>query len=155
MDPHCETLINEKIRCRRCNIDFLYLNLKDKKLQCNNKSCNFSTKADNIIWNCQICDKSFHSTLKIYNPLEALEIMDVIKMTLLLKKKAHPNKVFCCKDFVNLNTTNFYHKKECKGLLYFGEYDSKDIIVCEKCKAINLLNKFIWTCPHCENRFNE
>jgi len=38
-------------------------------------------------------------------------------------------------------------------LLYFGEYNSKTIIVCEKCKAINFLAKFIWTCPLCGVRF--
>ena len=40
-------------------------------------------------------------------------------------------------------------------MLYFGQYNSKTIIICEKCKAINFLEKFIWTCPLCGVRFKD
>ena len=132
--------------------NFLYLNTKSNRLQCKNKSCNFNETPYNIEWNCNVCNKSFYSNVKIYNPVEVQQIKDIIKLSLLLKKKAHPTNVSCCKN-IDVLTQNFYHKKECKGLLYFGEYNSKTIIVCEKCKAINFLAKFIWTCPLCGVRF--
>jgi hypothetical protein len=90
----------------------------------------------------------------VYNPVEIQQIKDTIKLTLLLKKRAHPTKVTCCKN-INVLTELFFHKKECNGLLYFGEYNNKTIIVCDKCKAINFLLKFIWTCPICGTRFKD
>ena len=150
--PHCDCLVNEKIKCKKCKYNFLYLNTKSNRLQCKNKSCNFNETPYNIEWNCNVCNKSFYSNVKIYNPVEVQQIKDIIKLSLLLKKKAHPTNISCCKN-IDVLTQNFFHKKECKGLLYFGEYNSKTIIVCEKCKAINFLAKFIWTCPLCGVRF--
>ena len=51
--------------------------------------------------------------------------------------------------------SNFYHKKDCEGILYVGELNHKIIIVCEKCKAINFYERFIWTCPSCGVRFRD
>ena len=152
--PHCDTLVNERIKCKKCKNNFLYLNLKLNKLLCKNKSCTYNEIPYNIKWNCYICNESFYSNVKIYNPVEVQQIKDIIKLTLLLKKRAHPSKINCCKN-IDLSTQNFYHKKECQGLLYLGEYNSKIIIVCEKCKAINFLIKFIWTCPLCGIRFKD
>ena len=152
--PHCESLVNEKIKCKKCKYNFLYLNTKSNRLQCKNKSCNFNETPYNIEWNCYVCNKSFYSNVKIYNPVEVQQIKDVIKLSLILKKKAHPTNISCCKN-IDVLTQNFFHKKECNGLLYFGEYNSKTIIVCEKCKAINFLAKFIWTCPLCGVRFRD
>ena len=151
---HCDTLVNEKIKCKKCKNNFLYLNMKLNRLQCKNKSCTYNEIPYNIEWNCYICNKPFYSNVKIYNPVEVQQIKDIIKFTLLLKKKAHPTKISCCKN-IDVLTQNFFHKKECQGLLYFGEYNSKIIIVCEKCKAINFLIKFIWTCPICGIRFKD
>ena len=152
--PHCDTLVNEKIRCIKCKDNFLYLNLKLHKLQCKNKSCTYNESPYNIESICNICNQSFYSNVIIYNPVEVQQIKDIIKLTLLLKKKAHPTKVSCCKD-IDVLTQSFFHKKDCKGLLYFGEYNSNIIIVCEKCKAINFLIRFIWTCPSCGIRFKD
>ena len=151
---HCDTLVNEKIKCKKCKNNFLYLNMKLNRLQCKNKSCTYNEIPYNIEWNCYICNKPFYSNVKIYNPVEVQQIKDIIKFTLLLKKKAHPTKISCCKN-IDVLTQNFFHKKECQGLLYFGEYNSRIIIVCEKCKAINFLIKFIWTCPICGIRFKD
>ena len=153
-NPHCDTLVNEKIKCTKCKYNFLYLNMKSNRLQCKNKSCNYNEIPYNIEWNCYLCNNTFYSNVKVYNPIEVQEIKDIIKLTLLLKKKAHPTSISCCKD-IDVETQDFFHKKECKGLLYFGEYNTKIIIVCEKCKAINFLVKFIWTCPLCGIRFKD
>ena len=152
--PHCETLVNEKIKCNKCNDNCLYLNMKLKRIQCHNKSCTYNEVPHDIEWICNMCNKNFYSNVKVYNPVEVQQIKDIIKLTLLLKKKAHPNKVTCCKDINVLNQV-FFHKKECKGILYFGEYNNKTIIVCDKCRAINFLIKFIWTCPICGTRFKD
>ena len=66
-------------------------------------------------------------------------IKKIIQQTLLIKHKAHPSKVPCCK--LNIFFTDFNHKKDCDGVLYVGELNRKVIIVCEKCKAINFYNK--------------
>ena len=152
--PHCETLVNEKIKCFKCKDNCLYLNMKLNRLQCHNKSCTYNEVPYNIQWTCNICNNNFYSNVKIYNPVEIQQVKDIIKLTLLLKKRAHPTKVTCCKN-INVLTEDFFHKKECNGLLYFGEYNSKTIIVCDKCKAINFLVKFIWTCPLCGTRFKD
>ena len=152
--PHCETLVNEKIKCSKCKDNCLYLNMKSNRLQCHNKSCTYNEIPNNIEWACSLCKKIFKSDVKVYNPVEIQQIKDIIKLTLLLKKKAHPTKITCCKN-INVLTENFFHKKECNGLLYFGEYNNKTIIVCDRCKAINFLIKFIWTCPICGTRFKD
>ena len=152
--PHCETLVNEKIHCMKCKDNFLYLNMKNNMLQCQNRSCNFSINANLIETICTICNKNFKTNCKIYNPIEVLQIKEAIKIILLIKKKAYPNSIPCCKD-LDIKNTDFFHKKDCKGKLYIGELNQKNIIVCEKCKAINNFNKFFWTCPKCENRFKD
>ena len=152
--PHCETLVNEKIKCNKCKDNCLYLNMKLNKLQCNNKSCSYNETLHNIEWICNICNKIFYSNVKVYNPVEVQLIKEAIKLTLLVRKKAHPIKVSCCKN-INVLTENFFHKKECKGLLYLGDFNNKAIVVCDKCKAINFLVKFIWTCPKCGSRFKD
>ena len=152
--PHCETLVNEKIKCSKCKENFLYLNLKLNRLQCHNKGCTFNEVPHNLEWSCYVCNKVFCSNVKVYNPVEVQQIKDIIKLTLLIRKKAHPSRVTCCKN-LNVLSEDFYHKRECKGLLYFGEYKKRIIIVCDKCKAINFESKFIWTCPQCESRFKD
>ena len=152
--PHCETLANEKIHCMKCKDNFLYLNMKTNMLQCLNRSCNYSINANDVETICTICNKNFITNCKIFNPIEVLQIKDEIKITLLIKKKAYPSAVPCCQD-LDIKTIDFFHKKDCKGKLYIGELNHKNIIVCEKCKAINNLNKFFWTCPKCENRFKD
>lgn len=149
---HCEQIINEKMKCIKCR-ELLYLNLKTKMLQCINSKCNFTSKPLSIVWTCAICKVDFRSEAIVYNPLEIKFIKKVIKQTLLIKHKAHPNKISCCK--LNIFFTDFNHKKECSGILYRGDLNGKMIIVCEKCKAINYYERFIWSCPKCEKRFRD
>ena len=90
--------------------------MKSNRLQCKNKSCTYNEIPYNIEWNCYICNKSFYSNVKIYNPVEVQQIKDIIKLTLLLKKKAHPTKLSCCKN-VDVLTQNFFHKNLIFALL--------------------------------------
>ena len=147
---HCPQLINNKMSCIKCKSPF-YLNMKTGMLNCVNKDCQFVSKPKRILWTCNNCKKDFTSDAIVYNPLDVEIIQKVIKQTLLLKHRAHPNKIPCCK--LNIFFTEFYHKKSCKGTLYLGEINDELIIVCEKCHAINYYARFIWTCPKCQTKF--
>ena len=153
--PHCKSLFNKKIKCPKCtNNNNLYLNLNTNKLCCLNKKCNFICNPDNSIWNCDICNALFRTNIKLFNPLEIQNVKDAIKLSLLIKKKAHPIRMICCGD-INVYNSVFYHNKKCNGILYLGELDKNSIIICQKCKAINYFDNFIWTCPSCGKRFKE
>jgi len=149
---HCEQIIHDKMKCQKCNKN-LYLNMKNGNLECLDKKCKFSSLPRNIIWKCISCKEEFKSDAIVYNPLEIEFIKKVIKQTLLTKQRAHPNRMPCCK--LNVFFTDFYHKKDCNGVLYVGELNQKLIIVCIKCKAINFYDKFIWTCPKCGTKFRD
>ena len=105
-------------------------------------------------WNCNICSKQFESDIIVYNKSEVNYIKKVINYGLLLKRLARPVKLPCCKN-IDIKTTSFYHKKDCKGIIYFAVFHKKLIIICEKCKAVNNFGKFIWTCPGCSLRFKD
>jgi len=147
---HCGNLINETMKCIKCK-NILYLNLKENRLICLNKKCNFSSRPQSIIWNCAVCKKEFKSDAKIYNPLEMQMMKRSIKLALIFKKLVYPTELLCCK--ANPKELLFFHKEECKGQLYEGYYNNKEIIVCSKCHAMNFFEKFIWTCPLCKKRF--
>ena len=149
---HCKQISKEKIKCIKCR-ELLYINLKTNMLICQNKNCNFSTKPDQILWTCSICNQDFKSGAMPYNPLDLEVIKKIIRQTLYLKQYAHPNKVPCCK--LNVFFTEFYHKKKCEGVLYTGELNQEVIIVCERCHAVNFYERFIWTCPRCGNKFRD
>ena len=149
---HCEKVINEKMKCIKCNCT-LYLNLKTKILVCLNVRCNFKSKPDKILWTCSVCKSNFRSDAIVYNPLENEYLKKIIRQTLYIKRRAHPNKVPCCK--LNIYFTNFPHKNDCKGTLYFGELNNNIIVVCERCKSFNFYDRFIWTCPKCGFHFKD
>ena len=129
------------------------LNMSTGKLCCSNKNCNFIVNPMKILWSCISCGKEFKSKAIPYNPLEITLIKKVIRQTLLLKHRAHPNKLPCCD--LNVYFTDFYHKKICRVILFEGELNDKMIIVCEKFKAINFHERFLWTCPKCGKKFRD
>ena len=148
---HCPQLINEKMKCINCH-EYFYLNMKNGLLTCLNKKCAFISKPNRILWTCCTCKKEFKSGAIPYNPLDIHAIKKLIVQTLILKHKAHPKKMDCgCK--LNVFFTDFFHNKKCKGILYQSELDDNTIIVCDKCKMITYIDRFIWTCPKCEKKF--
>ena len=147
---HCHQLIKNKMLCNKCSSPF-FLNIKTGFLNCINKKCKFISAPKNILWNCNICKKDFYSDAIIYNPLEKEIFQLLINKILLLKNKAHPYYIPCCN--INVNSTEFYHKDDCNGILYLGKINDDTIIVCEKCHAINFYERFIWTCPKCHTKF--
>ena len=147
---HCRQLINEKMKCIKCDEPF-YVNMKTGLLMCLNKKCEFISKPTRILWTCSICKAEFKSAAIPYNPLDVIVTKKLVSQTLLLKHKAHPDEMPCCK--INVFFTDFYHKLTCDGILYESELDDSKVIVCEKCKAINFYDRFNWTCPKCRKRF--
>ena len=93
---HCQTFINEKMKCIKCHEHF-YLNMKTGLLMCLNKKCEFVSKPKRILWQCSVCKADFISGAIPYNPLDAEVTRRLISQTILLKHKAHPKKMPCCK----------------------------------------------------------
>ena len=149
---HCPQIINEKMKCIKCK-ELFYLDMKNGMLKCLNKRCAFTSKPSSISWICSFCQEEFKSNAIPYNPLYVQIIKKIIRQTLLLKHRAHPNKIPCCK--LNAFFTEFFHNKTCRGILYEGELNDNMIVVCDKCQAINLYERFIWTCPQCLKKFKD
>ena len=149
---HCGgTLTDQIMKCIKCKKE-LYLNLLTNRLICLNKNCNFESKPQSILWKCIFCSKEFRSKAKAYNPLELQIIKRAINYTLLMKLKASPLILPCCKK--DTKDLIFYHKEECKGILYKGYLKGKEILVCKKCHAMNFIDKFNWICPLCGKKFH-
>ena len=149
---HCGGVLTDHImKCIKCKKE-LYLNLLTNKLICLNKNCNFEAKSQSILWKCIFCSKEFRSKAKVYNPLEFQVIKKAINFTLLMKLKASPLFLPCCKK--EINDLIFYHKEECKGILFKGYLKGKEILVCKKCHAMNFIDKFNWICPLCGKKFH-
>ena len=149
---HCPIIINEKMKCIQCK-EYFYINMETGMLTCLNKNCKYETQPNKITWTCKECQKDFKSNAIPYNPLEIKMVTNTVRQTLLLKHRAHPNNLPCCK--LNVFFVEFFHKKICRGVLYEGELNNKMIIVCDKCHAINYYEGFIWTCPKCLRKFKD
>ena len=149
---HCFILKNEIMRCLNCH-EYLYIMKPNNKLVCLDKNCHFSTRPDRIMWNCSKCGVEFLSPAQVYDEDLFNEFNQDIKYALLNKQKAKPAKtLYCCGQF--LSDVTFFHNNNCDGLLYLGNFNNKDIIVCEKCEYSNYLSDFIWTCPICKNEIS-
>jgi len=161
LTPHCDSFVNRAIPCEYCK-EKLYIFVKEKKLKCLNSKCNKIIDLNNkneLQWKCYKCSKPFKSGVKIYNPSENFILTKILKKALLIKTRAYPQYISCCK--LDLPSTTFYHKKDCKGILYLCNIENyylknkKWVIICEKCHAINNYKNFIWTCPKCGKRSKE
>ena len=151
ISPHCELIANDKISCTKCK-NIFYYDINENVLKCNNPSCKYKIKSANVNWKCNLCSNYFKSDIKIFNNFELLYIKKIVGIALLVKEKGHPGILPCCKNLEE-NDLEFKHKKDCKGALYFWLLNHKLIVICQKCKAINFFNRFIWTCPNCGLHF--
>ena len=149
--PHCDSIVNDKIPCIKCK-NPLYYNFKDNMVECKNIGCNYKTRPNYANWKCNVCNSYFKSEIKLYNHFDLLYLKRIYGIALLIKQKAHPGVLPCCQDLDEKNMI-FKHKKDCSGILYFWILNTKIIVICEKCKAINYFNRFIWTCPNCGLHF--
>ena len=154
--PHCETFVNEELICDKCK-NKLYIDIQNNKLKCGNAKCDYCISIENnnkINFKCKICENNFSTNVKIYNPIEVVHFKTIIDKALLYRRKAYPGKLSCCSK-IKEKKTDFYHKKDCKGKIYFAECNHKVLIVCSKCRAVNQYSKFIWTCPECGIHFRD
>ena len=149
--PHCDSIVNEKIPCIKCKKP-LYYNIRDNMIECKNFKCKYKIKPNLGNWKCNVCSNYFKSEIKFYNHFDLLYLKRIYGIALLIKQKAHPGVLPCCQDLDEKNLI-FTHKKDCDGILYFWVFNKKIIVICEKCKAINYFNRFIWTCPNCGLHF--
>ena len=149
---HCgRILMDQVMKCVKCNSE-LYINILTNKLICLNKKCNFESKPMSILWKCIYCSVEFRSKAKIFNKTEIKIIKKAIYCTLLKKINAFPTSLPCCKK--DPQKQIFYHKEECNGILYKGFLLGKEIVVCNKCHALNYVDKFNWICPLCNKKIH-
>jgi hypothetical protein len=147
---HCTTMKSERMRCIKCK-EIFYYDVKEDKLIC--LGCKFKIAPLEIYWKCVVCSSEFNTGARPYNPMEYKFCKQAIRQALFLKQRAQPYNVPCCN--VPIYSTIFFHKSECRGELYQGEYDKKTIVVCSKCKTMNFYELFLWTCPKCFKRFKQ
>ena len=145
---HCHLIINQQIGCINNCKGKLFLDIKKNILIC--KECNFSSKPYDIIWTCMKCKQDFHSNAKIYNPYIYKPLSLAIKKSLLNKNLALPKIIPC-----NHNIKEFYHKKDCNGIVYNSVYNGRKMVLCSKCKSMMKYEKFIFECPICNLRFRD
>ena len=148
---HCNAVINDVMKCFKCK-NCLYINVYNLKLCC--LKCNFEIEQNRIKWKCIICNEDFQSDAKVYNPLEFKNMKIAVKQAIYEGIKAKPDVVPCC-DMTKeeIEKANFYHKKDCNGILYQGILDNNKIIVCSKCHKLYYFEHHFWTCPICKERF--
>jgi hypothetical protein len=146
---HCPSLTNEKMKCIKCK-DFIFFNLSENILIC--KSCGFKIEPTQIIWSCVFCKSAFRSKAKFHNDHELKDLKDRLCKIIEEGNLARPEGLACECNF-ELNKTKFFHKRECQGLLYKGDYLEKVVIVCAECKTTNYSEYYLWTCPVCFKRF--
>ena len=147
---HCNAVINDKMKCQKCNEDLYFLSCK--KVLC--KSCNKELNPLDIKYKCVVCKEQFSSEAKVFNPLEYKALKICIKETIILKIKAKPKNIGCgCQ--LDKNKTKFIHRLYCKGELFLGELNSKKVVVCNKCDSLGLYDNYTWTCPICFKRFKD
>ena len=147
---HCGgTLQDQVMKCIKCKKE-LYINLTTNKLFC--KNCKFESKPNSILWKCYFCSQEFRSKVKVYNPIEFDNMKKAINNALIMKIKANSKILPCCKK--DTKGLTFYHKEECKGILYKGFLIGKEILVCKICHAMNFIDKFHWICPLCGKKFH-
>jgi hypothetical protein len=152
---HCGGSLQDQVmKCIKCKKE-LYLNLTTNKLICKNTNCNFESKPNSILWKCSFCLKEFRSKVKVYNPVEFQRMKKAINNALIMKIRANPKMLPCCKkDHNEIKDLTFFHKEECKGILYKGFLSGKEILVCKNCHAMNFFDKFNWICPLCGKKFH-
>ncbi|MCQ2816059.1 MAG: protein kinase [archaeon] len=148
---HCASMINDTMKCKECK-GVLYINMENHKLKCRN--CKYERDQDEFDWKCLVCKETFKSEAKVYNPLEFKLIKMKIKQTIFEGIPAFPYHMECrCIRNEDINQYQFFHKKECNGLLFEGNLNKRKIVVCGRCRLLNFYENHVWTCPLCFKRF--
>ena len=146
---HCNIIISDSIKCQKCSENLYYIN--ENKIYC--QKCKIEYDPKKLTWKCIKCKKDFSAEIKVYNPLEYKNMKICVKEAILNKKKARPEYLGCNCNIENLNRITFFHKNNCKGLLYQWELNGKKVVVCQECESLGNYDGYSWTCPICFKRF--
>ena len=146
---HCPNFICEEMACPECD-SMLYYNDKKKILKC--FGCNWSHLLKDMKWKCELCDEEFYSGVKEYVKFETKPLVNCVRNALVNKVPARPAECPCCMAEPRLYI--FKHlEKQCKGVLYLGYLQKKEMVVCSLCRLFQNLKEVKWICPKCGDSF--
>ena len=146
---HCPNFIYEEMTCPECD-SMLYYNENEALLKC--FECNWECLANEKLWICEICDKKFKSEVKEYIRFETKPMVNCVRDALVQKIIARPAELICCGG--DPRYFNFIHEdKGCKGTLYLGILQKKEMVVCSECRLVQNLKDVCWNCPNCKKKF--
>ena len=146
---HCPNFIYEEMTCPECD-SMLYYNENEDLLKC--FECNWKCLASEKTWICEICDEEFKSEVKEYIRFETKPMVNCVRDALVQKILARPAEMLCCGE--DPRYYNFIHEeKGCKGILYLGLLQKKEVVVCSECRLVQNLKDVCWNCPNCKSKF--
>ena len=146
---HCPNFICEEMACPECD-SMLYYNDKKKLLKC--FGCNWSHLLKDMKWKCELCDEEFSSGVKEYVKFETKPLVNCVRNALVNKIPARPVECPCCGAEPRLYTFKHYDNK-CKGLLYLGYLQKREMTVCSICRLVQKMKEVKWICPKCGDSF--
>ena len=146
---HCDNFIYEEMTCPKCDW-MLYYNEKEDLLKC--FECGWKCLSKEKYWTCEICDKQFKSKVREYFRFETKPKVNCVRDALVQKIFARPAEMPCCQEDPRYFT--FLHgANKCKGILYTGYLQGKEMAVCSECRLVQKLLDVFWTCPNCNSNF--
>ena len=146
---HCQNFICEEMVCPECD-SMLYYNDKKKILKC--FGCRWTHLLKDMIWKCELCDKEFSSGVKEYVKFETKPLVNCVRNALVNKIPARPAECLCCGAEPRLYLFKHLEKK-CKGVLYLGYLQKKEMAICSICRLVQKLKEVKWVCPKCGDFF--
>ena len=146
---HCDNFIYEEMTCPKCDW-MLYYNEKEDLLKC--FECGWKCLSKEKYWTCEICDKQFKSKVREYFRFETKPKVNCVRDALVQKIFARPAEMPCCQEDPRYFT--FLHgANNCKGILYTGYLQGKEMAVCSEFRLVQKLLDVFWTCPNFNSNF--
>ena len=146
---HCPNFICEEMVCPKCD-SMLYYNDQKKILKC--FGCQWSHLLKDMIWKCELCDEEFSSGVKEYVKFETKPLVNCVRNSLVNKIPARPAECLCCGAEPRLYVFK-HNEKNCKGILYLGYLQKKEMAICSNCRLVQKLKEVRWWCPKCGDPF--
>ena len=146
---HCPNFICEEMVCPECD-SMLYYNDKKKILKC--FGCRWTHLLKDMVWKCELCDQDFSSGVKEYVKFETKPLVNCVRNALVNKIPARPAECLCCGAEPRLYLFKHLEKK-CKGVLYLGYLQKKEMAICSICRLVQKLKEVKWFCPKCGDFF--
>ena len=144
---HCFSFNYDQMCCPKCDAPLYYSELKNL-LKC--FKCKWTSKPDNVLWDCEICGEKFNSKIKEFVKYEIKPEINCVKYALINRINARPYVCKCCWE--NPINIKFFHPK-CGGKYYLSYLQNKFAVVCSKCKMIQNPEDVKWECGKCKKYF--